>query len=189
MNREMPEFVIDLEEPDFSPSSAREYLQKELERWRADPSYIPIMPMGVKLRRIGPDAGSRRPKIVVLSGSSQFIDSMAIAAWKEECAGHIALSCHMLPNWYKAPDGSPVQMDHQAEAEGLNEVLDQLHLRKIDMADEMLVIDQAGDDGKPYIGESTRREIAYANARGIPVRYLSQEMPDWIKWAFPGSRS
>jgi hypothetical protein len=49
-------------------------------------------------------------------------------------------------------------------------MLDVLHLHKIDLADEILVIDPGG-----YIGESTRREIAYAVQRGKRVRYLSQE--------------
>ena len=45
--------------------------------------------------------------------------------------------------------------------------LDDLHLRKIDMADEVLVLNVGG-----YIGESTRREIGYAKAIGKHVRYL-----------------
>ena len=46
-------------------------------------------------------------------------------------------------------------------------MLDDMHLRKIDMADEIFVINDGG-----YIGESTRREIEYAKATGKPVRYL-----------------
>lgn len=49
-------------------------------------------------------------------------------------------------------------------------MLDDMHKRKIDMADEIYVIDVDG-----YIGESTRSEIAYAQQQGKPVRYLSQE--------------
>ncbi len=45
-------------------------------------------------------------------------------------------------------------------------VLDALHLRKIDMADRVLVV---APDG--YIGESTQREIAYARAAGKPVGF------------------
>jgi len=46
-------------------------------------------------------------------------------------------------------------------------MLDELHKRKIDIADEILVLNVGG-----YIGESTRGEIAYAQAHGIPIRYL-----------------
>lgn len=41
-----------------------------------------------------------------------------------------------------------------------------LHLRKIDLADRVLVINPGG-----YIGESTSREIAYAHATGKPVSF------------------
>jgi hypothetical protein len=48
--------------------------------------------------------------------------------------------------------------------------LDELHKRKIDLADEILVIDIDN-----YIGNSTRSEIDYAMAHNKPVRYLSEE--------------
>ena len=45
-------------------------------------------------------------------------------------------------------------------------VLDALHLRKIDLANRVLIVNPGG-----YIGESTRREIAYAHAVGKPITY------------------
>ena len=51
--------------------------------------------------------------------------------------------------------------------EGTKAMLDDMHKRKIDMADEIFVINVGG-----YIGESTRNEIAYAKSQGIAVRYL-----------------
>ena len=50
------------------------------------------------------------------------------------------------------------------------EMLDDMHKRKIDMADEIYVINVGG-----YIGSSTRSEIEYARAHGKPVRYLETE--------------
>ena len=47
------------------------------------------------------------------------------------------------------------------------EMLDDIHLRKIDLADEIFVINVGG-----YIGESTKREIAYAEKTGKTVKYL-----------------
>ena len=47
------------------------------------------------------------------------------------------------------------------------EMLDDMHKRKIDMADEIFVINVGG-----YIGSSTRSEIEYAAAAGKAVRYL-----------------
>src|SRR5574344_718381 len=52
---------------------------------------------------------------------------------------------------------------------GVKEMLDDMHLRKIDLADEIFVINVDG-----YIGESTRREIAYAQSHGKKVNYLNQ---------------
>lgn len=45
-------------------------------------------------------------------------------------------------------------------------LLDELHLRKIDLADRVLVVNPGG-----YVGESTSREIAYAHAAGKPVSF------------------
>lgn len=49
------------------------------------------------------------------------------------------------------------------------EMLDDMHKRKIDMADEIFVINVGG-----YIGESTRSEIEYAKAAGKPVKYWEE---------------
>lgn len=48
--------------------------------------------------------------------------------------------------------------------------VDELHLRKIDLADEILVINVGG-----YYGNSTTREIGYARVNGKPVRYMFPE--------------
>lgn len=49
-------------------------------------------------------------------------------------------------------------------------MLDDMHKAKIDLADEIFVIDVGG-----YIGSSTKSEIAYANSLGKKIRYLSKE--------------
>lgn len=49
------------------------------------------------------------------------------------------------------------------------EMLDDMHKRKIDMADEIFVINVGG-----YIGTSTRSEIEYAKMTGKTVRYLEE---------------
>ena len=59
--------------------------------------------------------------------------------------------------------------DAEVWTEGTKAMLDDMHLRKIDLADEIFVINVDG-----YIGESTRREIAYAKQTGKPVRYLCE---------------
>lgn len=112
----------------------------------------------------------QRPKIVCICGSTRFVDVMSVEAWKLEKQGIMALSPRLLPQWYGG-----VQEHHQAEAEGVTHILDELHLRKIDMADEVFVVNVDG-----YIGDRTRVEIAYAEERGKPVSYLEPIYPDGL---------
>ncbi|UXX98073.1 hypothetical protein N7U49_48130 (plasmid) [Streptomyces sp. AD2-2] len=103
---------------------------------------------------------ARRPKIVVLCGSTRYWEQFQETALYETAAGRIVLApgCNL-----KQPH--PLWAD-PAQADRLKTVLDDLHLRKIDMADEVLVVNPGG-----YIGQSTRREIAYARSLSKPIRY------------------
>ena len=101
-------------------------------------------------------------EIVCISGSTRFIENIAVAAWEFEKRGILALGMHLLPAWYEG-----VSAHHQGEAEGVAETLDALHLRKIEMCDRLFVVNVSG-----YIGDSTRREIEYAKKLGKPVEYL-----------------
>ena len=108
-----------------------------------------------------------KPKIVVMCGSSKFVDIMAVAEWfieRDELA--ITIGLNLLPSWY--PDCPP---DHLAEHEGCDKEMDELHLRKIDLADEIFVVDWEG-----YIGDSTRNEINYATEKGVEIRYFSRDI-------------
>jgi hypothetical protein len=60
--------------------------------------------------------------------------------------------------------------DWTADSSDLKGRLGGVHFQKIRMADEVYIVDPGG-----YIGESTRREIAYAESLGKQVRYLSRE--------------
>ncbi len=101
--------------------------------------------------------------MVCLCGSVRFLAEFDAASLSETLAGRIVLSV-----------GSHRQRDEDALAHltgaGRAAALDrlgELHLRKIDLADEVLVINPGG-----YVGESTRREIAYARQTGKAVRSL-----------------
>ena len=59
--------------------------------------------------------------------------------------------------------------DNEVWAPGTKEMLDDMHKRKIDMADEIFVINVGG-----YIGSSTRSEINYALETGKKVNYLEE---------------
>lgn len=92
-----------------------------------------------------------RPEIVCICGSARFVTQMRIANRELSFAGVIVL----------AP--SEVDLSPTAEQKA---VLDALHLRKIDLADRVLIVNPGG-----YVGESTRREIAYAEAAGKPIAF------------------
>lgn len=110
---------------------------------------------------------NNKPKIVVLCGSSRFIEIMAVTAWlieKEENA--ITLGLHLIPSWYSE---KPIP-DHLAEYEGVSKAMDELHLKKIDLADEIFVINY-----EDYIGQSTSNEIIYARSLGKKIRWFTHD--------------
>ena len=57
--------------------------------------------------------------------------------------------------------------DDEVLLENVKEMLDDMHKRKIDMADEIFVINKDG-----YIGSSTKSEIDYAIKTNKKVRYM-----------------
>jgi len=104
-----------------------------------------------------------KPKIVCLCGSTKFTDAFTRAQLEETLAGKIVLTigCNMK---------SDVEIFGRLSPEEFNDIkvrLDELHKRKIDLADEVLVLNVGG-----YIGESTASEIAYTQKLGKPIRYL-----------------
>lgn len=103
------------------------------------------------------------PLVVCLCGSTKFWKQFQKSSLDETMAGHIVLSIGA---------ASGTDDDHfgnlpREEYERVKLQLDELHKRKIDMADEILVLNVGG-----YIGDSTRSEIAYALEHGKPVRWL-----------------
>lgn len=107
-----------------------------------------------------------RPTIVCLCGSSRFYDAFQRASYERTMAGEIVLSIGFYPH-ATARHGHGEGVAHDSAQKV---ALDELHQRKIDLADYVLVLDVDG-----YVGDSTRREIEYATRHGVPVRYLSQE--------------
>ncbi len=107
----------------------------------------------------------KAPRIIVLCGSTRFTPQMMNKMWELALQDVIAIGWNVLPNNHNA-DGSEVD-HHLAEQLGIVDKLDELHKRKIDLADEILVINVGG-----YIGKSTRSEIDYANKIGVTVKYL-----------------
>lgn len=114
---------------------------------------------GIKMEHLESQA-KPRPTVVCLCGSARYAEQFRSENLHETIAGRIVLSigCDTKSDTDMLALG---ELTTEAKAR-----LDELHLRKIDLADEILVLNV--DD---YIGESTRREIAYARAAGKRVRW------------------
>ena len=106
-----------------------------------------------------------RPKIVCLCGSTRFTEQMLLKQWELTKQGYVVLSWCALPGSYFSGEDKT----HVGDQEGVKEIVDEVHKRKIDLADEIFVINK-----NAYIGESTRSEIDYAKRLGKPIKYLEE---------------
>jgi len=98
------------------------------------------------------------PLLVTICGSMRFAEQMHAVAVEESLAGRIVVLPHVDLAKHRPAWPEFVRDRYKAE-------LDELHRRKIDMADEILVVCPGG-----YVGESTAAEIAYAESLCKPVR-------------------
>lgn len=107
---------------------------------------------------------NKKYPVITLCGSTRFKDEFMEAQKKLTLAGYIVISVGLFGHsgdeevWENMDEGTLTKT---------KEMLDDMHKRKIDMADEIFVIN-VGD----YIGDSTKSEIAYAKAHGIKINYL-----------------
>jgi hypothetical protein len=99
-------------------------------------------------------------KVITLCGSTRFKDEFIATQKRLSLEGCIVISVGLFGH----------SGDEEVSRPGVKEMLDDMHLRKIDMADDVMVINPGG-----YIGQSTRREIEYAKSVGKPVNYLCAE--------------
>ena len=106
-------------------------------------------------------------KVITLCGSTRFKDAFLDAQKKLTLEGNIVISVGLFGHsgdsevWENMDEGTLTQT---------KEMLDDMHKRKIDMADEIFVVNVGG-----YIGSSTKSEIEYAIATGKAVRYLEEK--------------
>ena len=103
-------------------------------------------------------------KVITLCGSTRFKDAFMEANKRLTLAGNIVISVGLFGH---AGDSEVWENMDEGTLTRTKEMLDDMHKRKIDMADEIFVINVGG-----YIGSSTRSEIEYAQATGKPVKYL-----------------
>jgi len=112
-----------------------------------------------------PNRSTDKPTVITLCGSSRFTKQMLIKQWELTKEGYIVMSWCALPDDYYQGDDKT----HIGDQEGVKEFVDENHKRKIDISDEILVLNIDG-----YIEESTRSEIDYAVKMGKVVKYLEQ---------------
>lgn len=98
-------------------------------------------------------------KVITLCGSTRFKDAFMEEQKRLTLGGNIVISVGLFGH----------SGDDEVRADGTKEMLNDMHKRKIDMADEIFVINVGG-----YIGSSTRSEIEYAIATGKVVHYLEE---------------
>lgn len=96
-------------------------------------------------------------KVFTLCGSTRFKDEFLQVQKRLTLEGNIVISVGLFGH----------SGDDEVWTEGTKEMLDDMHNRKIDMADEIFVINKGG-----YIGASTKSEIEYATKTGKPVVFL-----------------
>lgn len=101
-----------------------------------------------------------RYKVITLCGSTKFKKEFEEVQKKLTLDGNIVISVGLFGH----------SGDDEVWTEGTKEMLDDMHKRKIDMADEIFVINVNG-----YIGDSTASEIEYATKTGKPIRFYSDK--------------
>ena len=98
-------------------------------------------------------------KVITLCGSTRFKEQFLEAQKQLTVEGNIVISGGLF--------GHPG--DDEICDDGAKSMLDDMHKRKIDMADAIYVINPGG-----YIGESTRNEIEYARRNGKEIMFLNK---------------
>lgn len=105
-------------------------------------------------------------KVITLCGSTRFKDDFMRVQKELTLEGNIVISVGLFGH---SGDNEVWDGMDEGTLSKTKEMLDDMHKRKIDMADEIFVINVGG-----YIGDSTRSEIEYAIKNGKKVNYLEK---------------
>ena len=95
--------------------------------------------------------------VITLCGSTRFKEQFVEVQKRLTLEGNIVISVGLFGH----------SGDNEVWNEDTKAMLDRMHLAKIDLADEIFVINVDN-----YIGDSTRNEIEYAKSKGKRVRFL-----------------
>jgi len=105
-------------------------------------------------------------KVITLCGSTKFKEDFMREQKRLTLEGNIVISVGLFGHsgdaevWENMDDGTLTRTKL---------MLDDMHKRKIDMADEIFVINKNG-----YIGESTKSEIEYAISTNKKVEFMEE---------------
>lgn len=102
-------------------------------------------------------------RVITLCGSTRFKDDFIREQKRLSLEGNIVISVGLFGH----------SGDNEVLSEGVKEMLDDMHKRKIDMADEVFIINKDG-----YIGSSTRSEIEYAKRTGKGIKYMERPIEE-----------
>lgn len=105
------------------------------------------------------------PEIVTLCGSTRYPDDFAAAMRRLTLQGKLVISVGLYGHAETGRDA--IDIGSADAPTDVKVMLDELHKRKIDLADAIFVVNPGG-----YIGSSTRSEIQYAAAQGKRIDYL-----------------
>lgn len=110
----------------------------------------------------------QKPPVVCLCGSTKFYHAYQLANYQETMKGKIVLSVGFFPHSQEQVHGQEIGCTDEQKA-----MLDELHKRKIDLADEVLFLNVNN-----YMGNSTYSELAYAAEKGKQIRFLIKPTVD-----------
>ena len=102
--------------------------------------------------------------VITLCGSTKFKEEFLKVQKELTLKGYIVISVGLFGH---SGDSEVWENMNEGTLTKTKEMLDDMHKRKIDMSDEIFVINVGG-----YIGESTKSEIEYAKSNNKKVNYL-----------------
>jgi hypothetical protein len=152
-------FILTNTESEMEIPEMNKMLRENLSERNAEEIIARIMKLESELTKYRPNG---RPMIICLCGSTRFYETFQEWNYLLTMEGKIVLSV-----------GFFVHSQLTAHRENLGCTpeqkinLDELHKRKIDLADEVMILNVGG-----YIGESTRSELEYAKDHAKPIKYL-----------------
>ena len=103
-------------------------------------------------------------KIITLCGSTRFKDDFIRIQKELTLKGYIVISVGLFGH---SGDNEVWESLSEGEITKTKIMLDDMHKRKIDLADEIFVINKNG-----YIGDSTKSEIEYATKTNKKINYM-----------------